>query len=157
MGGIRLRWFIGSASGMLLNILIADGLVLVMVVVFGHLRGTLITLLATTVLSSVLLFITQNVKFFGTIAEKLREWGEHRKQIGRRMRLLINFSRPIGLVTVGVVLDPFTAAIATRIFGYEGKSGYPITILAAAAYSLVWAGVLYGTGVDLIRFMINRM
>ncbi len=60
------------------------------------------------------------------------------------------------MVLLGATVGPLSALIGIRVFGFAAPRRYLLAVSAAAAYCLVWTGLVYSGGWLLLRHLAAR-
>lgn len=67
-------------------------------------------------------------------------------RLGERARGLLRWGKPAAVLILAATLGPLSALIGIRVLGVALPRGYLLAAQAAAAYCLVWTGLVYGGG-----------
>ena len=63
-----------------------------------------------------------------------------------RLRPLLRRGAPLALLVLAANSGPLAVSFTLHLLGYQRTRTYPLVLLSAAAYALVWAGLIYGGG-----------
>jgi hypothetical protein len=80
--------------------------------------------------------------------------GRQEQRLGQRARRLLRWGKQPSVLLLAASVGPLSALIGIRLFGFAAPRRYVLAIEAAAAYCVVWTGVIYSGGWVLIQHLL---
>ena len=68
------------------------------------------------------------------------------ERIMERLGPLLRRGAPLALLVMAANSGPLAVSFTLHLLGYQRTRTYPIVLVSAAVYALVWAGLIYGGG-----------
>ncbi len=91
------------------------------------------------------------------LPDAVAAWVDRREQaLGPRLQRLLRWGKGPAVVLLGATVGPLSALIGIRVFGFAAPRRYLLAVSAAAAYCLVWTGLVYSGGWLLLRHLAAR-
>jgi hypothetical protein len=83
--------------------------------------------------------------------------GRQEQRLGQRTQRLLRWGKQPAVLLLAASVGPLSALIGIRLFGYGAPRRYLLAIEAAAAYCVVWTGVIYSGGWVLIQHLLASL
>ena len=91
------------------------------------------------------------------LPDALADWLAHREQsLGPRLQQSLRWGKGPAVVLLGASVGPLSALLAIRLFGFAAPRRYWLASGAAAAYCVVWTGLIYSGGWLLLRHLLGQ-
>ena len=85
-------------------------------------------------------------------------WLEQRERgLGPRLQRLLRWGKGPAVLLLGATVGPLSALLGIRLFGFAAPRRYLLAVEAAAAYCLVWTGLVYSGGWLLLRHLLAQL
>ena len=92
------------------------------------------------------------------LPDALAIWLEQRERgLGLRLQRLLRWGKGPAVLILGASVGPLSALLAIRLFGFTAPRRYLLAIEAAAAYCVVWTGLVYSGGWLLLRHLLTQL
>jgi hypothetical protein len=90
------------------------------------------------------------------LPDAVAAWVERQEQrLSGRVRRLLRWGKPPAVLGLAATLGPLSALIGIRLLGVAAPQRYLLALEAAAAYCLVWTGLVYGGGWLLLQRLLG--
>jgi hypothetical protein len=90
------------------------------------------------------------------LPDEVADWLARREQrLGPRLQRLLRWGKGPAVIALGASVGPLSALLGIRLFGVPAPRRYLLAIAAAAAYCLVWTGLVYSGGWLLVQHLLG--
>jgi len=92
------------------------------------------------------------------LPDAVAEWLERREQaLGARTQRLLRWGKTPAVLALAATVGPLSALLGIRVFGFPAPRRYWLAAAAAAAYCVVWTGLVYSGGWLLIQHLVAQL
>ena len=92
------------------------------------------------------------------LPDAVAAWVERQEQgLGRPVQRLLRWGKPSAVLLLAATVGPLSALIGIRVFGFAAPRRYVLAAEAAAAYCLVWTGLVYSGGWLLLQHVLAQL
>lgn len=92
------------------------------------------------------------------LPDAVAEWVERREQaLGARTQRLLRWGKAPAVLGLAATVGPLSALLGIRVLGFPAPRRYWLAAEAAAAYCVVWTGLVYSGGWLLIQHLIAQL
>jgi hypothetical protein len=90
------------------------------------------------------------------LPDALSAWiGRQEQRLGERAQRLLRWGKRPAVLLTAASMGPLSALIAIRVLGFAPRQRYALAVAAAAAYCVVWTGLVYSGGWLLIQRLLD--
>ena len=92
------------------------------------------------------------------LPDALAAWIEQRERgLGPRLQRLLRWGKAPAVLLLGATVGPLSALLAIHLSGFAAPRRYLLAAEAAAAYCVVWTGLVYSGGWLLLRHLLAQL
>ncbi|HLI27063.1 MAG TPA: hypothetical protein VKZ60_08340 [Chloroflexota bacterium] len=92
--------------------------------------------------------------YYRVLPPAVVDWlGAREARLGPRLQRLLRWGKPTAVLLLAATFGPLSALIGIRLFRVPLPRGYLLAVQAAAAYCIVWTGLVYGGGWLLVQHL----
>jgi hypothetical protein len=137
-----------------LNSLFTDGMAISLAVAIGPPWASLLHWLVLAPWACLVLWALHH----RILPDAAAAWLEQRERgLGPRLQRLLRWGKGPAVLLLGATVGPLSALLGIRLFGFAAPRRYLLAVEAAAAYCLVWTGLVYSGGWLLLRHLLAQL